>query len=214
MLTPGSEVLATAYSDPEQAEGHGQGRAGHLGEPATARAGSTRTCWATTPRRWPTPITRSGCAGASSGRPPARRNEPRRDARPRAVTPPGQRDYSTVRLSRHALERFVERFAAEPEAARRRAAPRPGPDAAPRAQSRERGDRRAGHLSRPGPRGHPPGGDLPDRPDLEPVRSAAGRVRPEQAARASGDATLRRLTDAVEPRDAEPIDPDSGGPLR
>jgi hypothetical protein len=33
------------------------------------------------------------------------------------VTPPGQRDYSTVRLSRHALERFVERFAAEPEAA-------------------------------------------------------------------------------------------------
>jgi hypothetical protein len=33
------------------------------------------------------------------------------------VTPPGQRDYSTVRLSRHALERFIERFAAEPEAA-------------------------------------------------------------------------------------------------
>ena len=29
--------------------------------------------------------------------------------------PPGQRDYSSVRLSRHALERFVERFAAEPE---------------------------------------------------------------------------------------------------
>jgi hypothetical protein len=28
--------------------------------------------------------------------------------------PPGQRDYSSVRLSRHALERFVERFAAEP----------------------------------------------------------------------------------------------------
>jgi hypothetical protein len=33
------------------------------------------------------------------------------------VTPPGQRDYSTVRFSRHALERFVERFGAEPEAA-------------------------------------------------------------------------------------------------
>jgi hypothetical protein len=33
------------------------------------------------------------------------------------VTPPGQRDYSTVRLSRHALERFIERFGAEPEAA-------------------------------------------------------------------------------------------------
>jgi hypothetical protein len=33
------------------------------------------------------------------------------------VTPPGQRDYSTVRLSRHALERFVERFSAEPDAA-------------------------------------------------------------------------------------------------
>jgi hypothetical protein len=31
--------------------------------------------------------------------------------------PPGQRDYSSVRLSRHALERFVERFAAEPERA-------------------------------------------------------------------------------------------------
>jgi hypothetical protein len=29
----------------------------------------------------------------------------------------GQRDYSSVRLSRHALERFVERFAVEPEAA-------------------------------------------------------------------------------------------------
>ena len=29
--------------------------------------------------------------------------------------PPGQRDYSRVHLSRHALERFVERFAAEPE---------------------------------------------------------------------------------------------------
>ncbi len=33
------------------------------------------------------------------------------------MTPPGQRDYSTVRLSRHALERFVERFAADPDAA-------------------------------------------------------------------------------------------------
>ena len=31
--------------------------------------------------------------------------------------PPGQRDYSSVRLSRHAVERFVERFAAEPELA-------------------------------------------------------------------------------------------------
>ena len=28
--------------------------------------------------------------------------------------PPGQRDYSTVRLSRHARDRFVERFAADP----------------------------------------------------------------------------------------------------
>lgn len=33
------------------------------------------------------------------------------------MTPPGQRDYSTVHLSRHALERFVERFSAEPDAA-------------------------------------------------------------------------------------------------
>jgi hypothetical protein len=31
--------------------------------------------------------------------------------------PAGQRDYSSVRLTRHALERFVERFAAEPGAA-------------------------------------------------------------------------------------------------
>jgi hypothetical protein len=31
--------------------------------------------------------------------------------------PPGQRDYSSLRLSRHALERFVERFAAEPQTA-------------------------------------------------------------------------------------------------
>jgi hypothetical protein len=31
--------------------------------------------------------------------------------------PRGQRDYSTIRLSRHALERFVERFAAEPAVA-------------------------------------------------------------------------------------------------
>jgi hypothetical protein len=33
------------------------------------------------------------------------------------MAPPGQRDYSSVRLSRHALERFVERFAAEPDSA-------------------------------------------------------------------------------------------------
>jgi hypothetical protein len=45
------------------------------------------------------------------------------------VTPPGQRDYSTVRPSRHALERFVERFGAEPEAA---------PDELRRALSRTR----------------------------------------------------------------------------
>jgi hypothetical protein len=29
------------------------------------------------------------------------------------MPPPGQRDYSTVRISRHALERFAERFGAE-----------------------------------------------------------------------------------------------------
>ncbi len=33
------------------------------------------------------------------------------------MTPPGQRDYSSVRISRHALERFVERFGVEPESA-------------------------------------------------------------------------------------------------
>jgi hypothetical protein len=30
---------------------------------------------------------------------------------------PGQRDYSTARLTRHALERFVERFGVEPDLA-------------------------------------------------------------------------------------------------
>jgi hypothetical protein len=34
-----------------------------------------------------------------------------------AVVPPGQRDYSSVRLSRHALERFVERFGGDDQAA-------------------------------------------------------------------------------------------------
>jgi hypothetical protein len=33
------------------------------------------------------------------------------------MLPPGQRDYSSIRLSRHALERFVERFGVEPETA-------------------------------------------------------------------------------------------------
>ncbi len=33
------------------------------------------------------------------------------------MPPPGQRDYSTVRISRHALERFEERFGVEVEAA-------------------------------------------------------------------------------------------------
>jgi hypothetical protein len=33
------------------------------------------------------------------------------------VAPPGQRDYSSVRVSRHALERFVERFGVQPESA-------------------------------------------------------------------------------------------------
>src|SRR5262245_4413175 len=33
------------------------------------------------------------------------------------MVPPGQSDYSAVRLTRHALERFVERFGGEPDAA-------------------------------------------------------------------------------------------------
>jgi hypothetical protein len=33
------------------------------------------------------------------------------------TTPAGQRDYSAVRLTRHALERFAERFGVEPAAA-------------------------------------------------------------------------------------------------
>jgi hypothetical protein len=35
------------------------------------------------------------------------------------VLPPGQRDYSSVRLSRHAVERFIERFGVEPAEAER-----------------------------------------------------------------------------------------------
>ncbi len=31
--------------------------------------------------------------------------------------PPGQRDYRQIRVTRHALERFVERFGVEPETA-------------------------------------------------------------------------------------------------
>ncbi len=33
------------------------------------------------------------------------------------MPPPGQRDYSSIHLTRHALERFVERFGGEPDAA-------------------------------------------------------------------------------------------------
>ena len=33
------------------------------------------------------------------------------------MTPTGQRDYSGARLSRHAIERFVERFGVEPDQA-------------------------------------------------------------------------------------------------
>lgn len=35
------------------------------------------------------------------------------------MSKPGQRDYSTIRLTRHAVERFVERFGAPPETAER-----------------------------------------------------------------------------------------------
>jgi hypothetical protein len=33
------------------------------------------------------------------------------------MAPPGQRDYSEARLSRHALDRFIERFGVEPVSA-------------------------------------------------------------------------------------------------
>jgi hypothetical protein len=33
------------------------------------------------------------------------------------MPPPGQRDYSSIHLTRHALERFVERFGGEPDEA-------------------------------------------------------------------------------------------------
>ena len=39
LMVPGNVVLATAYSDPSQAEGDGQGRAGDLGEPVRQGAG-------------------------------------------------------------------------------------------------------------------------------------------------------------------------------
>jgi len=33
------------------------------------------------------------------------------------MVPPGQHDYSSIRLTRHALDRFVERFGGEPQEA-------------------------------------------------------------------------------------------------
>ena len=38
-------------------------------------------------------------------------------AKETTVLPPGQRDYSSVRISRHALDRFAERFGADLESA-------------------------------------------------------------------------------------------------
>ena len=114
--------------------------------------------------------------------------------------PPGQRDYSTVRLSRHALERFVERFAAEPALA---ADEFRGALARTRRLGRnpENGAIAVlGDLPRPGAGGDRPAGDLPDRPDLEPVPAAARRVRPRQAAPQVGTgaaAGLRRVGRSV-----------------
>ena len=62
MLTPGSEVLATAYSDPSKAEGHGQGRAGDLGEPVRQGPGVRERAGPRHQGAWPTPITRNGCS--------------------------------------------------------------------------------------------------------------------------------------------------------
>ena len=95
--------------------------------------------------------------------------------------PAGQRDYSSVRLSRHALERFVERFAAEPERAPKNFARRVR-EPADWAQYRKWGDRCAGDLPRAGTGGHRAAGKLPDRDDLEPVCSPARRVRPHEIA--------------------------------
>ena len=101
--------------------------------------------------------------------------------------PPGQRDYSSVRISRHALERFVERFGAEPESAAellRKVLARPAGWAAIRRTGRSP----CWPSTASGPGGDPPGQRLPDRADLEPVRPPARRVRPHPDAAQVGPA--------------------------
>ena len=193
-------------ADPAKPQGDRQGRGRRSGSTSTARAGSSRTSSATTPRRWPTRTSRTGCARgvewAATGKvgverrsdvddrepdrphrrdlaPVGRRASPRSSSpEPMAMPPSGQRDYSAVRLTRHALERFVERFGGEPDEAEAVAPGRAGADAAARPQPRQRRRRRPGRPPRPRPGRHPPGGDLPDRPDLAPVRPPPRRVRP------------------------------------
>jgi len=56
VMAPGSVVLATAYSDPKKPRGTGKDEP-VIWSTATARGGSTKTCWVTTSRPWPTPST-------------------------------------------------------------------------------------------------------------------------------------------------------------
>ena len=99
-----------------------------------------------------------------------------------SLLPHGQRDYSTVRLSRHALERFIERFAAEPGVAANeiRGAPCANPAAGP--QPAERGDRGTGALPQSGSGGDRAKGDVHDRAHVEPVPASARGLRPGEAA--------------------------------
>ena len=91
---------------------------------------------------------------------------------------PGQRDYSTARLTRHALERFVERFGVDPGGGRGRPPGRPWPDpSAGRNPANEAVAVLAIHRGKVLV-GDPQRLDLPDRPDLAAVRAPDARVRP------------------------------------
>ena len=109
MLVPGSVVLATAYSDPKKPKGTGKDEPVDLGQQLRQRAGLRKRAGSRLLRRWPTPSIRIGCAGASSG--PRRESKTEQNAR---------RSSRSARLQFGAVvaactERFVERFAADPE---------------------------------------------------------------------------------------------------
>ncbi len=75
---PGQRGPGDGLLRPRQAARHGQGRARHLGEPVRQGAGLRERAGPRHQGHGRPRITRSGCAGASSGRPPATPNDPSR----------------------------------------------------------------------------------------------------------------------------------------